>query len=64
MAERLLFRDEAAEFHRQNRQWGQVALMQPLSTKVFTWFIATAVALIVTFLFLGQYARKETVLVA
>ncbi len=26
-----------------------------------TWFIATAVAIVITFLFLGQYARKETV---
>src|SRR6266566_3590137 len=39
----------------------EVALLQPLSTKVTTWFITTAVALVVTFLFLGQYARKETV---
>jgi len=38
-----------------------VALLQPLSTKVMTWFIITAVALVFTFLFLGQYARKETV---
>jgi membrane fusion protein len=59
--QRSLFRQEAIEFERHNRQWGQVALLQPLSTKVMTWFIATAVALVVTFLFLGQYARKETV---
>jgi membrane fusion protein len=38
-----------------------VALLQPLSIKVMTWFIATAVALVLTFLFLGQYSRKETV---
>ena len=57
----LLFRQEAIEFQRQNRQWGQVALLQPFSTKLITWFIATAVALVVLFLFFAPYARKETV---
>src|SRR5262245_19939948 len=57
----LLFRHEAIEFQRHNRQWGHVALLQPLSSKIITWFIATAVALAVIFLFLAQYARKETV---
>ena len=56
-----LFRQEAIEFQQYNRQWGQVALLQPLPTKVMTWVIATAVATVITFLFLGQYARKETV---
>jgi membrane fusion protein len=59
--QRSLFRQEAIEFQQYNRQWGQVALLQPLSTKVITWFIATAVAIVIIFLFLGQYARKETV---
>src|SRR6266516_6863328 len=56
-----LFRQEAIEFQQHHRQWGSVTLLQPLSTKVMTWFITTAVALVFTFLFLGQYARKETV---
>lgn len=56
----LLFRQEAIEFQQHNRQWGQVALLQTRSTKIITWFIAAAVALIITFLFVGQYARKET----
>jgi membrane fusion protein len=60
-SQRLLFRPEAIEFQQHNRQWGHVAALQPLSTKVLTWFIAIAVVLVVTFLFLGQYARKETV---
>jgi membrane fusion protein len=59
--QRSLFRQEAIEFQQYNRQWGQVALLQPISTKVMTWFIAAAVAIVITFLFLGQYARKETV---
>jgi membrane fusion protein len=56
-----LFRQEAVEFQQHHRQWGEVALLQPLSTKVMTWFFTTAVALVFVFLFLGQYARKETV---
>src|SRR6266566_493574 len=56
-----LFRDQAVEFQRQHRQWGEVALLQPLSTKLLVWFIAAAVAAIVLFLALAQYARKETV---
>src|SRR6266567_3924655 len=59
--QRSLFRHEAIEFQQHHRQWGEVALLQPLSTKFTTWFITTAVAFVVTFLFLGQYARKETV---
>jgi membrane fusion protein len=57
----LLFRQEAVDFQRQTREWGQVALLQPLSTKVTTWLIAMIVALAISFLFLGQYSRKETV---
>jgi membrane fusion protein len=56
-----LFRQEAIEVQRQNRQWGHVALLQPFSTKRITWFIATAVALVVLFLFFAPHARKETV---
>jgi membrane fusion protein len=56
-----LFRQEAIDFQQHHQQWGEVGLLQPLSTKVMTWFIATAVALVLTFLFLGQYSRKETV---
>jgi membrane fusion protein len=57
----LLFRQEAIDFQRHNRQWGQVSHLQPLSTKLLTWFIAGVVAATVGFLFIGQYARKETV---
>jgi membrane fusion protein len=57
----LLFRQEAVDFQRQTREWGQVALLQPLSAKVTTWLIAMVIALAISFLFLGQYSRKETV---
>ena len=62
MAQRpSLFRQEAIDFQRHSREWGQVALLQPLSINVTTWFITIAVALIISTLFLGQYSRKETV---
>jgi membrane fusion protein len=57
----LLFRQEAIQFQQDHRQWGRVALLQTRSTKVISWLIAAAVALMATFLFHGQYARKETV---
>jgi membrane fusion protein len=38
-----------------------VAALQPFSTKVFSWFLVTIVALIAAFLVRGEYARKETV---
>jgi membrane fusion protein len=56
-----LFRPEAIEFQRQRRQWGEVVLLQPLSGKITFWAIAAAIILIACFLFLAQYARKETV---
>jgi membrane fusion protein len=58
----LLFRQEAIDFQQHNRQWGQVAQLQSLSTKIIAWFIVAAVAIIVIFLFLAQYSRKETVI--
>lgn len=61
-SQHLLFRQEAIEFQQHNRQWGQVALLQSLSTKIIAWFIVAAVAIIVMFLFLAQYSRKETVI--
>ena len=61
MSQRLLFRQEAIDFQRQNRNWGAVALLQPVSTKILAWFLAAVVALILVFLSIAQYARKETV---
>jgi membrane fusion protein len=61
-SQRILFRPEALHFQQENRQWGQVASLQPLSTKILSWFIAAAVVLVLLFLFVGHYARKETVI--
>ena len=57
---RQLFRQQAIDFQRHHRQWGDVASLQPLSLKVATWFVAAVVALLIGFLFVAQYARKET----
>ncbi|WP_043344570.1 HlyD family efflux transporter periplasmic adaptor subunit [Belnapia moabensis] len=56
-----LFRQEALDFQQQHRHWGEVALLQPLSTKIAVWFVACCVVLVAVFLFLAPYARKETV---
>jgi membrane fusion protein len=55
-----LFRREAIEFQQHQRQWGDVALLQPVSTKLLTWSLAASVALIIVFLMFAEYARKET----
>src|SRR5215203_5544793 len=62
MSNRELFRPEAIDFQQNRRQWGDVASLQPVSTKVLAWFLTAAVALIIIFLFVAQYARKETAL--
>lgn len=56
-----LFRQEAIQFQRDHRQWGEVALLQPLPTKIAVWFVVLSVVLVAIFLFLAPYARKETV---
>jgi membrane fusion protein len=58
---RPLFRQEAIEFQQHGQQWGQVVLLQSLPTRLMVWFIAATAAAIIAFLFLAQYARKETV---
>jgi membrane fusion protein len=56
-----LFRHEAIAFQQQHRQWGAVVLLQPLPVTVMAWFVTVAVILIIVFLSIAQYARKETV---
>jgi len=55
-----LFRREAIEFQQYQRQWGDIVLLQPVSTKLLTWSLAVSVAMIVVFLVFAQYARKDT----
>jgi membrane fusion protein len=61
MQKSLLFRPEALDFQQHQRQWGEVVLLQPLSLKVMAWFITAVTVLALVFLFMAQYARKETV---
>lgn len=60
-AQRALFRREALEFQQHQRQWGEVVLLQPVPVTMMAWFITIAVLLILIFLSVAQYARKETV---
>jgi membrane fusion protein len=59
-ARRPLFRNEVIEFQQQNRQWGRVVPLQPLSTRLMVWCAAAAALGVIAFLFFAQYARKET----
>ena len=57
---RALFRQEAVDFHQHRQHWGDVASLQQVSTKIATWFLAVLTAGLIAFLFIAQYARKET----
>lgn len=59
--QRALFRQEAVDFQQNDRQWGRVVALQPLSIRLMVWFIMAAAAAAIAFLFYGHYARKETV---
>src|SRR4051794_27491131 len=58
--QRPFFRQEAIDFQQHHRQWGDVASLQPLSTKIVAWFLIASAAAITLFLFVAQYSRKET----
>src|SRR5215211_87044 len=60
MSPQKLFRQEAIDFQRHHRQWGDVASLQPLSTKIVAWFLVVSAATITLVLFVAQYSRKET----
>lgn len=55
-----IFRREALEFQQYQRQWGEIVLLQPVSSKLLAWSLAAAVALAIAFLSMAQYARKDT----
>jgi len=58
--ERQLFRQQAVDFHQQQRQLGNVAALQPVAIKRTAWLLILSTAAIICFLFIGQYSRKET----
>lgn len=55
-----LFRQQAVEAQKQ-RLFGSISLAQPLSLHLCVAVILTLVALVVLFLFISEYTRKETV---
>jgi membrane fusion protein len=57
---RALFRAEAIAFQSQGRS-GEVVLLQPVATRLLFWGLVAVFGLILGFLVLAQYARKETV---
>ena len=61
-ADRALFRREVLEFQQHTRQWGRVVPLQPLPIRLAVWLVAITIAVVIAFLFLAQYARKETAL--
>ena len=56
-----LFRQEAIDFLHQRHSWGEVVSLQPISSTILSWSLASLVAFILCFLSIAQYARKETV---
>jgi membrane fusion protein len=60
LSSQVLFRQEAIDFQQHQRQWGNVASIQPLSTKLVAWFLTASVAILAILLFVAQYSRKET----
>ena len=56
-----LFRQEAIEFQRGQREFGEIALLQPVSTKLLAWLLIGIVAVSIVFLCFAQFSRKQTV---
>jgi hypothetical protein len=53
-------RDEAVAFHQHQRQWGNVASLQPVPAKLIAWLLIISSATVFYFLVIAQYSRKET----
>jgi membrane fusion protein len=56
-----LFRREAIEFQRGQREFGDIALLQPVSTKLLVWLLTGVVTVAIVFLCFAQFSRKQTV---
>jgi len=56
-----LFRQEAIEFQRGQREFGEIALLQPVSTKLLAWLLTGVVTVAIVFLCFAQFSRKQTV---
>jgi membrane fusion protein len=55
-----LFRQEAVD-HQRHRLLGDVLVYQPATQRALGWFFVAVAAAIASYLFWGEYARKETV---
>src|SRR3977135_3011651 len=56
-----LFRQEAVDFLLPPQNGGEVVSLQPISSTILSWSLASLVVFILCFLMIAQYARKETV---
>src|SRR5215213_1073452 len=56
-----LFRREAIDFQRGQRDFGEITLLQPVSTKLLNWLLTAVVAVAIVFLCFAQFSRKQTV---
>lgn len=56
-----LFREEAIEFQRGQREFGDITLLQPVSTRLLGWLLTGVVTIAIVFLCFAQFSRKQTV---
>src|SRR3954464_11343274 len=61
MSSRQLFRREAIDFQRGQRDFGEIVLLQPISTRLLAWVLTAVVAVAIVFLCFAQFSRKQTV---
>src|SRR4051794_19869245 len=61
MSARQLFRQEAIDFQRGQGEFGEITLLQPVSTKLLAWSLLAVVAVAIVFLCFAQFSRKQTV---
>lgn len=56
-----LFRQAAIEFQRGQREFGDITLLQPVSTRLLGWLLTGVVIIAIVFLCFAQFSRKQTV---
>src|SRR5215472_644852 len=61
MSPAQLFRKEAIDFYRGQRDFGEITLLQPVSTKLLAWLLTVVVAAAIVFAGFAQFSRKQTV---
>ena len=61
MSSRQLFRQEAIDFQRGQGEFGEIALLQPVSTKLLAWLLTGIVTVAIVFLSFAQFSRKQSV---